>query len=610
MILRKWQSEIIGRYKAICLKHKKFILKAPTGAGKTILASEIIKKFYKNKKIIVLCHRLVLLEQLEKELSIEHKVKKLGISEKKISFKDADIILSTNLRSQDAMASIISEADLIIIDEAHRVSPVGKAYKQILDIFDKNSKINSRIIGLTASPERRTGNQNDQLGLTFDAIIDCADINSLINENVLVEPVYKPYFIHDLNLNHTEIKNGDFPISVLSNAIIKSSMINYAASIYSKERCKVKPKPISAWFCPDIAVAEKTLEEIKTKNIVSEMLTAITPSSDRKRILDDHHSGKLEALVSVGVLVEGWDNPNCNIIVHLRPTLSKVLWGQSVGRGLRSSLNKDKCVVIDVSSNWSTFGPVENLKWDLWSHRRSFMKFKNRFNWIAQQFDENEKKSSFFICEGKNSSNLRCSYMYKKNLYKDHQCPICRSSACIDIHKEKLLDISVSDLNLHGMFFDRVPRISKELKSSVWQSLERRAWLTKNIEELTFLIFCKSFYYVSGEKTNSESEYWDLIINAEISVRKFLISKNISVIKQEDFSFAAIADGLLLGKKVRTVQAHYGIFISGQPFENLSIKELERKYQKALQVAERIIIMGCHKKEKLPYFNAELELSS
>ena len=49
MILRKWQSEIIGRYKAICLKHKKFILKAPTGAGKTILASEIIKKFYKNK---------------------------------------------------------------------------------------------------------------------------------------------------------------------------------------------------------------------------------------------------------------------------------------------------------------------------------------------------------------------------------------------------------------------------------------------------------------------------------------------------------------------------------------------------------------------------------
>ena len=48
----------------------------------------------------------------------------------------------------------------------------------------------------------------------------------------------------------------------------------------------------------------------------------------------------------------------------------------------------------------------------------------------------------------------------------------------------------------------------------------------------------------------------------------------------------------------------------GQKFEGNSTKELERKYQKALQIAERIVIMGCHNREKLPYFNAQLELSS
>ena len=105
MILRKWQAEIIDRYMEICTAHKKFILKAPTGAGKTVLASEIIKKFYKNKKILVLCHRLVLLEQLERELKIDHKVKKLGISEDIKEFGEADIILSTNLRSKYAIAS-------------------------------------------------------------------------------------------------------------------------------------------------------------------------------------------------------------------------------------------------------------------------------------------------------------------------------------------------------------------------------------------------------------------------------------------------------------------------------------------------------------------------
>ena len=153
-----------------------------------------------------------------------------------------------------------------------------------------------------------------------------------------------------------------------------------------------------------MAVANKTLDTLKKAKIKSDILTALTPTGERNRILSDHLNGKIEAVVSVGVLIEGWDNPNCNIIVHCRPTLSKVLWGQSVGRGLRCAKDKDKCIIIDVSSNWSTFGPVEDLKWDLWSHRRSFIKFQNRFNWIAQQFDEHEKKSSFFICEGKNKS--------------------------------------------------------------------------------------------------------------------------------------------------------------------------------------------------------------
>ena len=67
---------------AIKNTHKKFILKAPTGAGKTVLASEIIKKFYVHKKILVLCHRIVLLEQLERELAELKSQKKKEICDK------------------------------------------------------------------------------------------------------------------------------------------------------------------------------------------------------------------------------------------------------------------------------------------------------------------------------------------------------------------------------------------------------------------------------------------------------------------------------------------------------------------------------------------------
>ena len=274
-------------------------------------------------------------------------------------------------RAKQVIIDAIPKADLIIVDEAHRVSPNGTGYKKILEEFEKKGKEKASLIGLTATPERRTGDQRDQLNLAFDAIIDCANIKELISEGVLVPPEYRVHFIHDLDVSGIEISSGDFPVSKLASAIIKSSMVDKAASVYSEERKNVHPVPISAWFCPDITVANATLEHVRGKGWSASIVTAQTPIGERMKLLEQHEKGEVEIMVSVGVLAEGWDNPYCNIIVHLRPTLSKVLWGQSVGRGLRSAPGKSKCIVIDVSSNWTTFGPVEELEWTLWSHRRS-----------------------------------------------------------------------------------------------------------------------------------------------------------------------------------------------------------------------------------------------
>ena len=74
------------------------------------------------------------------------------------------------------------------------------------------------------------------------------------------------------------------------------------------------------------------MNAIEKSGFEAAIVTAKTPIKERMKLLALHEDGEIEAIVSVGVLAEGWDNPNCNIIVHLRPTLSKVLWGQSVGR--------------------------------------------------------------------------------------------------------------------------------------------------------------------------------------------------------------------------------------------------------------------------------------
>ena len=392
MALRTWQQEIIDRFPSIIKEHRRFILKAPTGAGKTVLASEIIKKFYEQKKIIVLCHRLVLLEKLEGALRDDHNVRKLTVSDTGPAFDGYDILLSTSMRAKDVLADAIPKADLIIVDEAHRVSPNGKGYKRILDDFTEYGKEHAQLVGLTASPERRTGDQRDQLNLAFDAIIDCANIENLIEEGVLVEPVYRTHFVHDLDLSGIDISSGDFPVAKLSPAIVKSSMIDYAMTSYAQERENVSPRPISAWFCADISVAEETLFRIREAGITGEIVTAKTPIKERMRLLKGHESGNVEAMVSVGVLAEGWDNPHCNIIVHLRPTLSKVLWGQSVGRGLRSAPDKEKCVIIDVSSNWTTFGPVEKLEWS--KHNSSVLLLARPFICLEVFY------SCVFICFG------------------------------------------------------------------------------------------------------------------------------------------------------------------------------------------------------------------
>ena len=277
MKLRNWQLKIIDDFPSIIASYKRFILKAPTGAGKTVLARQIVDQFYAEKKVIILCHRLVILDQLQNALGATSRVRTLAVSDKGKAFEDYDILLSTSMRAKEVLEDAIPKADLIIVDEAHRVSPNGRGYRRIIEKFREEGKPTANFMGLTASPERRTGDQRDQLSLAFDAIIDCVDIQELISEKILVKPIYRPHFVHDLDLDDIDISSGEYPVSRLTDEIIKSSMLDYAVDAYLEERTKMEETAVSAWFCPDIRVAEITCERIKSIGLNSEIITSGTP---------------------------------------------------------------------------------------------------------------------------------------------------------------------------------------------------------------------------------------------------------------------------------------------------------------------------------------------
>ncbi len=604
MKLRRWQQKIVDDFPSILLSYKRFILKAPTGAGKTVLAREIIDRFYAGKKVLVLCHRLVLLDQLQIALFEGRRVRTLKVSDKGKAFEDYDILLSTSMRAREVLEDAIPKADLIIVDEAHRVSPNGRGYRRIIEKFRNEGKADAHFMGLTASPERRTGDQRDQLSLVFDAIIDCADIQDLIQEGILVKPRYRPHFVHDLDLEDIDVSSGEYPVSRLTDEIIKSSMLDYATHAYREEREAIGAKPISAWFCPDIRIAEITVERLQSIGFTASIITAGTSLKERRRILAAHKTGEIEALVSVGVLTEGWDNPECNIIVHMRPTLSKVLWGQSVGRGLRSSPGKKECVVIDVSSNWTTFGPVEKLKWMLWSPPRSFLQFQNRFSWIGQQQDDEEAPETYLLCKNDIAKGRPCSHIYRKDDYEGDACPACGKYAAIDIYKERQLDLTINDNKLHRIFFTRVPEIFQGLNVSIWGSMDASAWRTANDKEQAFLVFCLAFAKSSPDVAESEGQYWEETLNTEAEIRRELIDNDRKIDRQMDFDLSWLADGLDTRKEVRTLQANFGVSIIGPLLESLPRKDCEAKYQRAVRITERIVTLGCSSEDDLPYFVA------
>ena len=604
MKLRNWQQKIIDDFPSITASYKRFILKAPTGVGKTVLARQIIDQFYAGKKVIVLCHRLVLLDQLQSVLSENRRVRTLAVSDKGTAFDNYDILLSTSMRAREVLDDAIPKADLIIVDEAHRVSPNGRGYRRIIEKFRKEGKPSAHFMGLTASPERRTGDQRDQLNLAFDAIIDCANIQELISEGILVQPKYRPYFVHDLDLDSINVSSGEYPVSRLTDEIIKSSMLDYATHAYMEERSTISSRPTSAWFCPDVRVAGITRDRLESIGINAEIITAGTSIKERRRILSGHHTGDIEALVSVGVLTEGWDNPACNIIVHMRPTLSKVLWGQSVGRGLRSAPGKEECIVIDVSSNWTTFGPAEKLKWTLWSPPRSFLRFQNRFNWIGQQQDDEEHPETYLLCKNDIIGGRPCSYIYRKNQTDGDACPVCGTYAAVDIYKERRLDLTISDNKLHRIFFSRTAEIYKSLNVSVWDSLGEYAWRTATEKEMAYLLFCEAFVRAGTDKVDTEVEYWETTLKTEAEMRADLINRGQSVKKQMEFDLGWIADGLEGRREVRTLQANYGVAIVGPFLNSMSQSECETKYQRAIKITERLVALGCSGEDDFPYFSA------
>jgi DNA repair protein RadD len=116
------------------------------------------------------------------------------------------------------------------------------------------------------------------------------------------------------------------------------------------------------FFCAGVQHAEHVAEVLRQQGVASECVTGETPKKERERILTDFKAGRLRALTNANVLTTGFDYPDIDVVVMMRPTMSASLYVQMAGRGMRVKSHTDHCLVLDFAGVVEMHGPITNVQ--------------------------------------------------------------------------------------------------------------------------------------------------------------------------------------------------------------------------------------------------------
>ena len=313
------------------------LVQLPTGSGKTVILWHYLKKT-KQKALIVAPTR-ELTEQIYETGCEVVKPKDVYLKKKSYIPKEKKHIISTMqgitwLVKNDKGNDL--DFDVLIIDEAHRSQ--AKSYKEFYDKYVRGT--DRKCIGLTATPERMDGKN---LLEVFDGLTYKKSLIELINQKHLtdiecfrvktgVEMANVKYFGGDYS--PTSLKQLDTP---KRNAIILDVV---------KKSCQSKKVII---FCVSVLHAEAVASLLREEGFVAASIDGKKSMKQRGEILDRFKKGDIEILCNCQLLTEGFDEPSIDAVILARPTKSKALYCQMVGRGLRPHNGKTHCYLYDLT---------------------------------------------------------------------------------------------------------------------------------------------------------------------------------------------------------------------------------------------------------------------
>lgn len=360
--LRTYQVDSIAALRKMAAAgHRRVILVAPTGSGKTTIIAELIHlSAGRGSVIYFLAHRKELLDQCSARLDewdVDHGVFQAG-HHRWDPYKRVQVASVMTLRNRlnkvdERTGERVFEgrADIIIIDEAHRST--ADSYTEIVSMFP-----NAVVIGMTATPCRLNGRP---LGLFYQSMYIAAQPRELVKDGFLMEPeIYAPAH---LDLSAIKSRAGDYSKEELAELVDKPKL---TGDIVDHHRSLMWPGSRTVVFATTVAHSEHLAAAFAQAGVRVASVDGETEANKRDAILKDLKSGKLQVVCNVNLLTEGWDLPHLDAVILARPTKSLALCLQMVGRVLRTSRGKDRAIILDHADNIRAHGfPTEDRLWSL-----------------------------------------------------------------------------------------------------------------------------------------------------------------------------------------------------------------------------------------------------
>ena len=334
MQLRPYQEEA----KASIFKEwdkgvKKTLLVLPTGCGKTIVFAKVTEECVRQgKKVLIMAHRGELLEQASDKIE---KATGLGCALEKAQSTCLGswfrIVVGSvqTLQNMNRLKKFPTNYfDTIIIDEAHHC--LSDSYQRVLNYFSS-----ADVLGVTATPDR--GDMRN-LGQYFESLAFEYTLPKAIREGYL-SPIKAMTIPLSIDLSSVSMQSGDFKASDIDSALDP-----YLQSIAEemKKYCLDKKTVV---FLPLVKTSQKFVEILNRAGFKAAEVNG--SSADRAQVLQDYEDNKYNVLCNSMLLTEGWDCPDVNCVIVLRPTKVRGLYCQMVGRGTRLAEGKTELLLLD-----------------------------------------------------------------------------------------------------------------------------------------------------------------------------------------------------------------------------------------------------------------------